>query len=80
VVEKNRQRQHIRDQRRRLLHLVRNNSVLELKQAVSETWLVGPNLDRLDKNNLVSAQVLILHHVVHPPVAPTVLDKNNFAP
>jgi hypothetical protein len=59
-VENNRQRQRQRDQRRRLQHLVRNNLALDLKHSVSEVWLLGPKLHDLDKNNLASAQVLIL--------------------
>jgi hypothetical protein len=59
-VENNRQRQRQRDQRRRLQHLVRNNLALDLKHSASEVWLLGPKLHDLDKNNLASAQVLIL--------------------
>ncbi len=50
VVEGNRQRQRQRDQKRRLGRLL----------SVSEVWLLGPKLRDLDKNNLASAQVLIL--------------------
>jgi hypothetical protein len=59
VVEKNRQRQQIRDQRHRMVRLVRNNLALNLKHSVSEVWLVGPHVHRLDRNNLASTQVLI---------------------
>jgi len=67
AVERNRQQQHIRDQRRRLVRLVRNNLALDLKHSVSEAWLVGPQVPRLDRNNLVSAQLLILPSVSHLP-------------
>lgn len=67
VAEKNRQRQHIRDQKRRLAHLVRNNLVLDLRRSASAVWLVGPEVQRLDRNNLVSAQVFILPSVSQPP-------------
>jgi len=59
VVERNRLQQHLRDQKRRLVRLVRNNLALDLTHSVSEAWLVGPHLHRLDRNNLASAQVLV---------------------
>ena len=61
--ERNRQQQHLRDQRRRLQRLVKNNLALDLKHSVSEVWLVGPRVHRLEKNNLASAQVLIVPSV-----------------
>lgn len=63
LLEKNRQKQHIRDQKRRLARLVRNNLVLNLKHSALEVCLVGPQVHRLDRNNLASAQVLILPSV-----------------
>jgi hypothetical protein len=63
LVEKNRQKQHIRDQKRRLARLVRNNLVLNLKHAAAEVCLVGPKVHRLDRNNLASAQILIVPSV-----------------
>ena len=63
VMERNRQQQHIRDQKRRLARLVRNNLVLDLTRSASAVWLLGPQVQRLDKNNLVSTQVLILPSV-----------------
>ena len=60
LVEKNRERQRYRDQRRRLQRLAKNNLALDLKHSASEVWLLGPKLRDLDKNNLASAQVLIL--------------------
>lgn len=60
LVENNRQGQRQRDHRRRLQHLVRNNVALDLKRSASEVWLLGAKLHDLDKNNLASAQVLIL--------------------
>ena len=58
--ERNRQQQHLRDQRRRLQRLVKNNLALDLKHLASEVWLIGPQVQCLEKNNLASAQVLIL--------------------
>jgi hypothetical protein len=67
AAERNRQQQHLRDQRRRLRRLVKNNLVLDLKHSASGIWLVGPQVDRLEKNNLVPAQVLILPSVDQLP-------------
>jgi hypothetical protein len=61
VRENNRQGQRRRDQKRRLRRLLdKNNLALDLKHSASEVWLLGPELRDLDKNNLASAQVLIL--------------------
>jgi hypothetical protein len=60
LVENNRERQRHRDQKRRLQRLAKNNLALDLKHSASEVWLLGPKLRNLDKNNLASAQVLIL--------------------
>jgi hypothetical protein len=68
LVESNRQRQRGRDQKRRVERLVRNNLALNLKPSVSEIWLLGPKVRDLDRNNLASAQVLILPSVGHLPV------------
>ena len=77
VVERNRQRKHIRDQKRRLARLVRNNLVLDLTHSASAVWLVGPQVQRLDRNNLVSTQVLILSSVGQRLACPALLDRNN---
>ena len=42
LMERNRQKQHIRDQKRRLARLARNNLVLDLKHSAAEVCLVGP--------------------------------------
>jgi len=61
VRKNNRQGQRRRDQKRRLRRLLdKNNLALDLKHSASEVWLLGPKLRDLDKNNLASAQVLIL--------------------
>lgn len=67
LVENNRERQRQRDQKRRLQRLAKNNLVLDLKHSASEVWLVGPKLRDLDKNNLASAQVLILPLLISVP-------------
>jgi len=68
-VENNRERQRQRDQKRRLRQrlLDKNNLALDLKHSASEVWLLGPKLCNLDKNNLASAQVLILPSLGHSP-------------
>lgn len=66
LVESNRREQRQRDQRRRVEHLVRNNLALDLKQSASEVWLLGPKVRDLDRNNLASAQVLILPSLGRP--------------
>ena len=67
LVEKNRQQQHFRDQKRRLVRLDRNNLVLDLKPFAREIWLISPEVPHLDRNNLVSAQVLILPSITDSP-------------
>ena len=66
LVESNRQRQRQRDQKRRVERLVRNNLALDLKQSAAEVWLLGPKVRELDRNNLASAQVLILPPLGRP--------------
>jgi hypothetical protein len=63
AVEQNRQKQRQRDRKRRVQNLVKNNAVLDLKQGAAEVWLVGPAALDLDKNNLVSSQLLIFQSV-----------------
>ncbi len=63
AVERNRQRQHFRDQGRRLQRLVKNNLALDLRRCPSEVWLLGPAADDLVKNNLGASQLLILQPI-----------------
>jgi len=60
IVARNRERQRIRDQKRRLRNLANNNSALDLKHSVAQIWLVGTGLERLANNNSAPAQVWIL--------------------
>jgi hypothetical protein len=39
--ERNRQQQHFRDQKRRLMHLANNNLAFDLKHSAAEVWLLG---------------------------------------
>ena len=63
AVERNRQQQQRRDQKRRIRLLEKNNLALDLKCSAAEVWLVGPQVKNLEKNNLASAQVLIFQPV-----------------
>lgn len=63
AVERNRQQQQRRDQKRRIRSLEKNNLALDLKHSAAEVWLVGPGLKNLEKHNLASAQVLIFQSV-----------------
>src|SRR6202011_3717525 len=54
-----------------LVGLDRNNLVLDLKHFAREIWLISPQVPHLDRNNLVSAQILILPAVAHRPTEPS---------
>ena len=41
IVERNRQQQRVRDQKRRLRDLANNNSAFDLKRSAAQVWLVG---------------------------------------
>lgn len=69
LAKKNRERQRVRDRKRRLAGLVRNNVALDLTRSAAEVWLLGPKLDDLDRNNLASAQVLIFQSSGQMPAA-----------
>ena len=68
AVERNRQRQHVRDQKRRLLDLANNNSAFDLKHSAAEVWLLGAGLESLANNNSAPVQVWILEAL--PPRKP----------
>ncbi len=63
AVERNRQQQQLRDQKRRIRLLEKNNLAWDLKRSAAEVWLVRPQLKNLEKNNLASMQVLIFQPV-----------------
>jgi hypothetical protein len=69
AVERNRQQQHVRDQKRRLRNLANNNSAFDLKHSVAGVWLVGAGLHNLANNNSVPAQVWVLEAL--PPRKPS---------
>ena len=68
AVERNRQQQQVRDQKRRLRDLANNNSVFDLKHSVAGVWLLGAGLQNLANNNSAPAQVWILEAL--PPRKP----------
>jgi len=63
-VERNRQRQQRRDQKRRLLKLANNNLAVDLKRSAAEIWLFGPTARHLANNNLAACQLLIFQSPV----------------
>lgn len=69
AVERNRQKQRRRDQKRRLVHLANNNLALDLKRSAAEVWLLGPEARHLANNNLPHSQVLILQAVAPAPAS-----------
>jgi hypothetical protein len=60
IVERNRQQQRLRDQRRKLRDLANNNSAFDLKRSRAQVWLVGVGLEHLANNNPALAQVWVL--------------------
>jgi hypothetical protein len=71
VAEHNRQRQHLRDQRQRLLRLANNNLVLDLKSIPAEVWLVGAGVEDLANNTLAPAQLIVWQGSLDRPRFPT---------
>jgi hypothetical protein len=60
---RNRQKQRVRNQKRKLSLIVKNNLAIDLKRLPAEVWMTGPGLDGIVKNNLAICQVLILQTV-----------------
>jgi hypothetical protein len=60
IVERNRQLQRVRDQKRKLRDLANNNSAFDLKRSAAQVWLVGAGLEHLANNNSAPAQVWVL--------------------
>jgi hypothetical protein len=59
-VERNRQQQRVRDQKRKLRHLANNSSAFDLKHSAAQVWLLGAGLEHLANNNSAPTQVWIL--------------------
>jgi hypothetical protein len=68
AVERNRQRQHVRDQKTPSSRSCNNNSAFDLKHSAAAVWLLGSRLQNLANNNSVPAQVWILEAL--PPRKP----------
>jgi hypothetical protein len=68
AVKRNRQQQQLRDQKRRIRVLEKNNLALDLKRSAAEVWLMGRRVKNLEKNNLASAQIFIFQPVSQPQV------------
>ena len=67
AVQRNRERQALRDCKRRLARLEKNTLAFDLKRSLAGVWLVGPGVAQLEKNILASAQLLIFQ----PPAPPS---------
>lgn len=83
AVDDNRQAQRQRDQRRRLSHLVKNTSALDLTASGTSVYLVGPAVADLVKNNLAQSKLLIFQPSDTPSghlVKNTQLDLTSFCP
>ena len=65
IVERNRQQQRVRDQKRRLRDLANNNSAFDLTHSAAQVWLLGAGLEHLANNNSARAQIWVLE--VLPP-------------
>jgi hypothetical protein len=71
TAEHNRQRQKLRDRKRKLCNLANNTSALDLKHSAAEVWLVGAGAADLANNNSASAQVWVIEALpFRPPTAP----------
>jgi hypothetical protein len=60
AVDRNLQRQRVRDQKRRLRDLANNNLAFDLKHSAAQVWLLGSSLEHLANNNSAPAQVWVL--------------------
>lgn len=78
--QRNRDRQRLRDGKRRLCRSVleKNTLALDLKPAVSAVWLVGPAAANLEKNSLASTQVMLLQSLPAATETRPPLEKNTY--
>jgi len=70
AVEQNRQRQKLRDQKRKLCNLANNISVLDLKYSAANVWLIGSGAAHLANNNSAPAQVWVIEALPPHPLPP----------
>ena len=66
IVERNRQKQRVRDQKRKLRNLANSNAAFDLKRSAAQVWLFGGGLERLANNNAAPAQVWVLEVLPTP--------------
>ena len=59
ILERNRNLQRTRDQRRKLRDLANNNSAFDLKHSATQVWLVGEGLQHLANNNSAAVQIWV---------------------
>jgi hypothetical protein len=73
AVERNRQRQRIRDRKRRLCNLANNTSALDLKHSAAGVWLIGSGVEDLANNNSACAQIWVIEALTpgRPPAPPS---------
>lgn len=64
-VDRNRDRQHQRDERQRVLDLANNTVAVDLKPLVASVFVFGPVAADLANNNLAPARLLILQGPSH---------------
>ena len=65
--ERNRLQQRQRDQKRRLLHLAKNNLALDLRHCSAGVWLAGAGVADLAKNNFAPLRLFIFQPLEHRP-------------
>jgi len=65
-VERNRQKQRRRNQKRKLSLIVKNNLAIDVKRLAAEVWMTGPGLDVIVKNNLAISQVVLFQTLGGP--------------
>lgn len=68
-VERNRQQQQLRDQKRLVRNLANNNLAFDLKPFAVKAWLLGTAADDLANNNLATPNLLILQPLGTLPAA-----------
>ena len=69
AVERNRQRQRLRDQKRKLCNLANNTSAPDLKYSAAKVWLIGSGAAHLANNNSAPAQVWVIEALPPRPAA-----------
>ena len=61
--DRNRRKQLVRNQKRKLSMIVKNNLAIDVKRLPAEVWMTGPGLGEIVKNNLAISQILIMQTV-----------------